>query len=71
MTIGISEEHVALHETARRWVETHAGISVARAAIAPPADSPATNDRPSAMPNSEMSSRVIPAMMAGSPLSRI
>ena len=33
MTIGISEEHLALHESARRWVETHADISVARAAM--------------------------------------
>src|SRR5262245_16047048 len=33
MTIGISEEHVALHQAARRWAETHADISVARAAM--------------------------------------
>lgn len=33
------------------------------AAIAPPADRPATNDRLSAIPSSERSSRVIPAMM--------
>jgi alkylation response protein AidB-like acyl-CoA dehydrogenase len=33
MTIGISEEHLALHDSARRWVETHADISVARAAM--------------------------------------
>ncbi len=29
MTIGISDEHVALHESVRRWVETHADTSVA------------------------------------------
>jgi alkylation response protein AidB-like acyl-CoA dehydrogenase len=33
MTIGISEEHVALHQSARRWVETHADISHARAYV--------------------------------------
>jgi alkylation response protein AidB-like acyl-CoA dehydrogenase len=33
VTIGISEEHLALHESARRWVETHADISVARVAM--------------------------------------
>ena len=33
MTIGISEEHLALHDATRRWVETHADISVARAAM--------------------------------------
>ena len=30
MTIGLSDEHLALHDSARRWVETHADIGVAR-----------------------------------------
>ncbi|MGH9024928.1 MAG: acyl-CoA dehydrogenase family protein, partial [Acidimicrobiia bacterium] len=33
MTIGITEEHEALHEAARGWVERHAAPSVARAAL--------------------------------------
>jgi alkylation response protein AidB-like acyl-CoA dehydrogenase len=38
MAIGISEEHIALHEAARRWVETHADVATARAAMESPDD---------------------------------
>jgi alkylation response protein AidB-like acyl-CoA dehydrogenase len=33
MTIGLSDEHLALHRTARRWVETHADVTAARDAM--------------------------------------
>jgi hypothetical protein len=41
------------------------------AAIAPPAESPATKTRSGAMPNSSRRLSVRPAMIAGSPLPRI
>src|SRR5258706_4893476 len=33
MTLGISDDHVALHETARRWVANHCPRSVPRALL--------------------------------------
>ena len=33
MTIGMSEEHLELHDSARRWVDANSDISVARAAM--------------------------------------
>jgi len=33
VTIGLGEEHVALHESARRWVDTYADLRVARAVM--------------------------------------
>jgi alkylation response protein AidB-like acyl-CoA dehydrogenase len=38
VTLGISEEHGALHESARRWVATNGEASVARAAMEADAD---------------------------------
>ena len=38
MTLGVTEDHRALHDTARRWVEARGLLQAARATLDEPAD---------------------------------
>ena len=38
MTLGVTEDHRALHETARRWVDARGLLGAARATLDAPTD---------------------------------